>query len=333
MRAPLVALTGRRSVRGLTLVEMMVALAIGLLLVIAMSAIFVSSSSSRREVEMSADVIESGRYGVDVLTRELSQAGYFDTLVTPPGTTNNPCSTNIVQWRASLSIHVAALNNATAAPAAPWDCVTPKEGTDVIFIQRASTCAVGEADCQTENGNNAYIQVSECGEEYSALMPNPFKLAAGGSGTGTFNMQTKACDGATFVAKRKVIRRIYYVSASDVLSYIDILPTLGAQPAVQLAENIEQMQIEYGIAAADSAGSPTSFTASPTAAELPFIVGARVALLARSTVASKNTKNAVSFTLSDDTTVDIAAASSNLKRRVYTTYIPFVTPKSRRESS
>ena len=34
-----------------------------------------------------------------------------------------------------------------------------------------------------------------------------------------------------------------------------------------------------------------------------------------------------------DTTHSVAAASSNLKRRVYQTYIPFVTPKSRREAS
>jgi type IV pilus assembly protein PilW len=324
----------RRRERGVTLVELMVSLAIGLLLVIAMSAIFVGSSVSRREIDMSADVIESGRYGVDVLTRELAQSGFFGTLVTPPGTTNNPCSTNVVaHWKTSLSIHVAGLNNAPATPLAPWDCVAPKADTDVIFIQRASTCAVGEAGCEAENDDNAYLQVTDCGEEYSALMPNPFVLAAGGSGSpaGTFNMQNKECDGATFAPKRKLIRRIYYVSADEVLSYIDIRSD-GVQDPVQLAENIEQMQIEYGIASADSAGTPVSFTAMPTAAELPFIVGARVWLLARSTVASRNTKNALTFEMSDKT-VEILAASSNQKRRVYNTYIPFVTPKSRREAS
>jgi hypothetical protein len=32
-----------------------------------------------------------------------------------------------------------------------------------------------------------------------------------------------------------------------------------------------------------------------------------------------------------DTSVNVAAASANYKRRVYSTYIPFVTPKSRLE--
>jgi type IV pilus assembly protein PilW len=261
--------------------------------------------------------------------------------VTPPGTTNNPCSTNVVaHWKTSLSIHVAGLNNAPATTLAPWDCVAPKEDTDVIFIQRASTCAVGEAGCEAENGDNAYLQVTDCGEEYSALMPNPFVVAVGGSPAGTFNMQNKECDGATFAPKRKVIRRIYYVSADEVLSYIDIRAD-GVQDPVQLAENIEQMQIEYGIASADSAGTPVIFTATPETSNacgspapgcVPFIVGARVWLLARSTVASRNTKNAVTFEMSDKT-VDIPAASSNQKRRVYNTYIPFVTPKSRREAS
>jgi type IV pilus assembly protein PilW len=318
--------------RGLTLVELMVSLAIGLLLVVAMSAIFVGSSTSRREVEMSADVIESGRYGLDVLTRELAQTGFFGTLVAPPGTTNNPCSTTVAtHWKESLSLHAIGLNNALATPLAPWACLSPKAGTDAIFVQRASTCAVGEADCEAENTDNAYIQVTECGEEYSTLLPNPFKLAMGGSGTGTFNMQAKACDGVTYASKRKVIRRIYFVSPDDVLSYMDIRPD-GAQDPVQLAENIEQMQIEYGIARDDSAGTPVSFSVAPTAAELPYVVGVRVWLLARSSTASKNTAGAVTFTMSD-TDVVIAGATKNLKRRVYTTYIPFVTPKSRREAS
>jgi type IV pilus assembly protein PilW len=322
----------RRSAAGLTLVELMVSLAIGLLMVVGMSAIFVGSSTSRREVQVSADVIESGRYAVDLLTRELSQAGFYGTLVTPAGTTNNPCSTTVAtEWKESLALHAIGLNNALAAPAAPWACLAPKAGTDAIFIQRASTCAVGDAGCEAENGSNAYLQVTECGGEYSTLLPYPLKLAMGNSGTGTFNLQTKACDGATYAGKRKLIRRIYYVDPDDVLSYIDIRPD-GAQDPVQLVDNIEQMQIEYGIASADSAGTPVSFSVAPTAAELPFVVGARIWLLARSSVASKSTSAAMTFHLSD-TDVDVPAATTNLKRRVYSTYVPFVTPKSRREAS
>lgn len=305
--------------RGLTLVELMVSLVAGLLLLVAMSAVFVGSSTSRREVELSADVIENGRYGIDVLTRELSQAGFYGPLDAPTGATVDLCSTTKTEWADSLTIHVAGLNNATVDPA----CLTRKAGTDAVLVQRASTCVVGEAACEAESASNGYIQVSECGPEYSGGAK--FVLEPGGDAT-PFVLQTRTCDGAK-APKRKLIRRIFYVSADDVLSYVDVRLD-GVQPPVALADNIEQMQLEYAVDA-DGDGTAESFASVP--ANWAQVIGVRVWLLARSTAPSKNTGGAIDFVMAD-TTHSVAAASSNLKRRVYQTYIPFVTPKSRRES-
>jgi type IV pilus assembly protein PilW len=112
-----------------------------------------------------------------------------------------------------------------------------------------------------------------------------------------------------------------------VLSYIEITPG-GALPAVEVVENIEQMQIEYAVDS-DNDGTPDSFT--PTPADWSQVIGARVWLLARSSETSPNVKNALTFQMSD-TTYDVPAATANFKRRVYSTYIPFMTPMSRRES-
>lgn len=305
---------------GLTLIELMVALVVGLLLVIAMSAILVNSSTSRRELALSAEVIENGRYGLDVLDRELSQTGFYGTLATPTGSTVvDMCSTAPAVWADSLLNHVTGLNNAELDPA----CLARKAGTDAIFIQRASTCRVGEAECDAETDKQAYLQVSECGQEYNAT---PFVLDKGLKIT--FTLQTKACDSATKAVKRRMIRRIYYISTASALSYRDITPE-GASTPVALVEDIEQMQLEYAV---DSNGDGTIDSFSATPANWADVIGVRVWLLARSTSASRNAADATKFTLSADTTVDIPAASSNLKRRVYSTYISFVTPKARRES-
>ena len=306
--------------RGLTLVELMVAMAVGLLLVIAMTAIFVNSSASRRELALSAEVIENGRYGLDVLDRELSQTGFYGTLTTPTGNTAvDMCSTDPVMWAGSLVNHVTGLNNSAASPA----CLTRKAGTDAIFVQRASTCQVGEVECDAESDKQAYLQVSECGLEYNAT---PFVLDKGLKTT--FTLQSKACDSAIKAGKRRVIRRIYYISTASALSYIDITPN-GISTPVALVEDIEQMQFEYAV---DSDGDGTIDSFSPTPATWADVIGVRVWLLARSTSASRNAADATTFKLSADTTVDIPAASSNLKRRVYSTYISFVMPKARKES-
>ena len=308
---------GARSL-GFTLIELMISMAIGLVIIAAASVILISSSASRRQVELSADVIENGRYGLDTLSRQLSQTGFYGTLALPSGTTVDLCSTDPAVWANSLALYAIGLNNAQADPA----CLARKPGTDAIFTQRASTCTVSEVGSGCgEDAGNAYLQVSECGDEYSAT---PFVVARGNAAT--FTLQTKACDG-TRATKRKLIRRFFYIDTADVLSYIDITPS-GLSAPVAIVENIEQMQIEYAVDN-DGDGTPESFT--PTPADWSLVVGVRVWLLARSTDASPNAKNATTFQMSD-TTVSVPAASANLKRRVYSTYIPFVSPKSRRES-
>ena len=329
----------RRHERGLTLIELMIALVIGLLIVAAVSVLFAGSSRSRREVELSADVNENGRYAIDVLNRELSQTGFYGSLVSPtaaPTPINTPalvgaamCQNGIaslVDWKDSLTYHVLGLGSAAGANTdADPSCVARKVGTDALFVQRASTCAVGEVDCPAESNANAYLQVSECGSEYSA---KPIVLERGLSNPDPFTLQTKTCAGVP-APKRKFIRRIYYVSTANALSYRDI-PLVGGFPdPVVLVENVEQMQIEYAVdSTAD--GTPDTFAASPT--DWTQVIGARLWLLAGSSDPSQNTKNAAKFVLGADTTVEIAAnAAGNLKRRVYSSYISFVTPKARRE--
>ena len=343
-----------RRARGLTLVELMVSLVIGMLLVAAMATLFVANSRSRREVEISADAIESGRYAIDLLTRELSQAGFYGTVAGKDvnGATNLPCSTNVSEWNDSLPFHVIGWNSAPAAAASVANpaCLSARKvtdatgpGTDAIYIQRASTCYVGEKDgsgndiCKDESGNDVYLQVSECASEYNSLVATtgkPYVVARGG--TGSFTLHDNAC-GATNSVKRKLIRRIYYVDQNEnALKSID-LNLGGAQPADTLVENIEQMQIEYAIAAATSAGTAQTFSSAPTATDWPNVVGARVWVVARSTDLTRSAAAASNFVVGDFDgsdaahTLTFAAATTNPKRRVYSAYIPFNTPKIRVE--
>lgn len=106
-----------------------------------------------------------------------------------------------------------------------------------------------------------------------------------------------------------------------------------------LVENIEQLQIEYAFDTGTPAdGTPDVFAAAPDPLAVPptdwtQVIGVRIWLLARSSDPSRYTKNAASFVLGGDTTVSVAANSAgNPKRRAYSTYISFVTPKARSES-
>src|SRR5215204_130836 len=118
LRCPRLAHGSRRArTRGLTLVEMMVAMVIGMVLVAGLSTVFVNSSVARNEIELSADVIENGQYGLVALSRDLSQTGFYGTLVTPAGGNIDPCSTDPALWATSLTAYAVGLNNADADPA------------------------------------------------------------------------------------------------------------------------------------------------------------------------------------------------------------------------
>src|ERR671936_2509552 len=80
--------THRQRACGFSLVELMVALTIGLLLLTALATIFANSSRMQREVTLSAQQIENGRYAIDLVSEDVRHAGfwgYYGGGPPPPG--------------------------------------------------------------------------------------------------------------------------------------------------------------------------------------------------------------------------------------------------------
>lgn len=80
-------LVGKVNVRprqsGFTLLELMIALTLGLLLLTGIGTIYVGSNQTYRVQEQSARIQESGRYALEVIGRSLRQAGYWNMPVSP----------------------------------------------------------------------------------------------------------------------------------------------------------------------------------------------------------------------------------------------------------
>lgn len=69
----------RNAARGFTMVELMVAMALGLLLLGVLVAMVVSTIGNRNELDKSSRQIENGRYAVQVLTSDIESAGFIGT--------------------------------------------------------------------------------------------------------------------------------------------------------------------------------------------------------------------------------------------------------------
>ena len=100
-RINLVAPVPRATSRGMSLVELLVAIGIGALIVAAMALLFANNSRSRGETERAARKIENGRYGLEILRGELHHAGYPAELdphgLAMPAAKPDPCVTDTRQ--------------------------------------------------------------------------------------------------------------------------------------------------------------------------------------------------------------------------------------------
>lgn len=77
---------GRASQLGLTLVEMMVAMTLGLLILLAISSIYIGSRQTYRMQDDNARLQETGRYAIEVLGRSIRQAGFWNMPISPVAT-------------------------------------------------------------------------------------------------------------------------------------------------------------------------------------------------------------------------------------------------------
>lgn len=146
--------TLNRAQSGLSLIELMVAIAIGLMLMLGLTTTFKNSSDTQREIERSGRLIENGRYAVDLLGTELHHAGFFGYYYEPlaaPATAPDPCEiTSLVNLQDALSMPMqgyAAPDLVTRPVISATSCddkglftnANLSPGSDIFTIRRAST--------------------------------------------------------------------------------------------------------------------------------------------------------------------------------------------------
>jgi type IV pilus assembly protein PilW len=251
---------GARRAAGFSIVELMIAVALGLIVLAALTTFFVQTSANRYEMERNTRQIENGRYAIDSLREDVALSGFYADLApgaTPAWKTNDACPPDL----ASLGF---ALVPAYAAPVpvfgyalgagAPTCLGNLKAGSDVLVVRRFNTESLTLAAAQAATPASApanaqwYVQISECPNDNPAT---PFVLDVG-SGS-NFTLHKLNC---TAIADLWRLReQVYYIrDCSVTCSPSDGVPTLvrlelesGAMKVVPLVEGIEEMHVDYGI--------------------------------------------------------------------------------------
>lgn len=170
------------AIRGFSLVELMVGLTIGLLVLSALTALYLSVSRTNAELARNSVQIENGRFAINLLRDDLAQAGFWGTYLPKydnlgfsgipddvPSEVPSPCLDYQTTSPAKLKWTTQEIKNLTGISIAvysdiPNGCTTlisnRVTNTDILVIRHAEPCTVGDVNCDSFSVDNVYFQSS-----------------------------------------------------------------------------------------------------------------------------------------------------------------------------
>ncbi|MGJ8668459.1 MAG: PilW family protein [Oceanococcus sp.] len=261
----------RQQQAGLTLIELMVGMLVSLLVLLALTTFFVNGMRARAEMNRSNELVENGRYTLQLMTRDLQNAGYFgefdlalaEASMDFPADLPNPCAADLASLDFAIPFHIQGFDGDVDIN---LGCISDwKSGTDVVVVRRLSSCFNTDPGCTVVAGA-PYFQASQCngpGELQSADSDEWFRLH-----TQAAPLIKTWRDCVSINRARRFRTHIYFVANNDISG--DGIPTLkraelgaGGFSIVPLANGVESFQIEYGV---DTNGdsAPDGFTADPS---------------------------------------------------------------------
>jgi type IV pilus assembly protein PilW len=310
--------------RGVTLVEMLIAMAIGALLLVGLATLFSQNKRSFLQNEDIARMQEDGRYALVELVRDIGGAGFFAELVDPssveppePSLLGAPdCGVPVappIPWIYTVSDGglvgnaIAMVDNATAgAAAAAFPCIVGANfvaGSDVIAIKRVagapSVALLGNRVYIRENGTRGIMYQNAAGIPVGIPIPN---------------------------RDWEYTPRIYYLR-NFALTAGDGIPTLcrkvlvpGVPPTLGdecIAQGVENLQLEFGIDT-DNNGSANAYVTNPTLAQLQQIAAVRILILGRAVRLDPSYTNPKTYQMSNELAY---TPNDNFYRRVFSSTV------------
>jgi type IV pilus assembly protein PilW len=265
------------SQRGFTLVELMISMVLGLFIILALVTMLINVNRHNSELSGMNRLIENGRISLQLLTSDISHAGYwsshipaFDSLAGPsnittplpagpadvPNAVPDPClAFSAVNWTdqhkmnlVGIAVQGTDIPDPVPSPTTPFcsGIVTnPQPKTDVLVVRHAEPCLPGSStdDCSDTRANaspHLYFQASRCSADASTFILN----------TSTFTV--KAGDCVADAPVRRFSSSIYFVR-NYANSAGDGLPTL--------------MRARFGVNNTAVAGNPPEFLAAQALVE------------------------------------------------------------------
>lgn len=336
--------------RGLTLIELMIALTIGLFLIGAVSALFVNTRKGFDYSNEVAQLQETGRFALEAISRDVRMAGYngCGRTVTTANVVNDASTNPLLDFSTPIRGYeggVDALPTALTAAGA-------LSGTDAIILIGASN---GDIVVQSHNPPAAQINtnthaiqpgeillITDCSRASIFQMTGPTNNnnnatnLVHNAGTGTPGNCTKflgaSCPSAssyTYKPGSMMLRlssSAYFIGNSTLGNGTRSLyamelegTTTGTSIARELLVGVDDMQLVYGVDS-DNDGTVNSFATANNVTNWSQVVSVKVSLLVRSTRTNLATGNQpyIYTTTAGSSAETTVTPSDGILRRVFT---------------
>lgn len=198
----------RRPPEGFSLIELMVAITISLIILLALSTVFMNLSRSNSELTKTNSQIENGRLALQLLQDDIVHAGFWSGYVpqfddfssrntpsltsvtggTLPTSIPDPClAFSATNWTTEYKGNLIGLP-VQGYDAVPATCATllqnQKANTDMIVVRHADTCVAtnpANPNCEANIAGNLYFQASLCAATAQAAGANTITLSSAAS--------------------------------------------------------------------------------------------------------------------------------------------------------
>jgi type IV pilus assembly protein PilW len=336
---------------GFSLIELMVAMLLGLVLLGGVTSLVVSMSRNHGEIQQKGELFDNGRYTSSLLADAIRHAGFYGRYDEPTvgsGVTSlpDPCTTTVSSIKDHLGLAVQGYDAPTGS--LPLGCLADADhvdGTDILVIRRAARQETAVADLRE---GMIYIQGGF----------QDYRLAAAASdqstNESTFDLTERDGD-------RTPIRRfrvdIFFVSpclskpdgstCADHTDGDEPIPSLrqleltvdgtdAAFEQVALTGGVDELQFDYGIdgnddGQPDEASTSSAYLADPgSVSTWQNVVTVRVHSLGRTMDAVTGYEDERSYTLGTAGTV--GPFNDAYKRHLFSRTARVVNRSSRRET-
>ncbi|SFM00579.1 PilW family protein [Nitrosomonas communis] len=290
---------------GFTLIEIMVAMTIGLLLMGGVITILISSHQTYRVNDALARIQENARYAFHILSKDIRMAGYSGCAGNDVSTVNTLNNSVDFLWRIGQALEGFEATSATGwTPALPPSGAIPSplggrdiivvrgvEGNGTKVIQHPGGTPPGSADLKVTAGSGVeegdIVLVTDCLAAaifqitHISTSSNQDNIVHNMGNIGTPGNSTKEL-GKEFTGGDliKISTRSYFIRTAD-NTWPALYRKVGASDAEELVRGVENMQIEYG-EDLDENWTADSYRTADAVANWEKIVSVRISLLMQS---------------------------------------------------